>query len=147
MYHEKSQRVLEKIRKLLNLAHSVNEHEAAAAAAKAQLLLSEYNLTMSGLEEEEAAETLRASLNDHKTRQRLEPWAFMLAATVSTNFDCKYYHNQATGHTVFVGCGADSEVCAWTFGYLYKTLLALASIHMRGPGRRLRSPRSKRAAR
>lgn len=46
-----------------------------------------------------------------------------------------------------VGVGADPEVCGWMYGYLYKTLLRLASEHMRGPARRLRSAKSKREAR
>lgn len=38
-------KVLEKIRRLLALSHSSNEHEAALAAAKAQELLFKYNLS------------------------------------------------------------------------------------------------------
>lgn len=40
------EKILEKIRKLLALAGSSNEHEAAAAAAKAQEILAEYNLDL-----------------------------------------------------------------------------------------------------
>ena len=42
-------KVLDKIRKLLALATSQNENEAAAAAEKAQALIAEYNLTAQDL--------------------------------------------------------------------------------------------------
>jgi len=41
----------------------------------------------------------------------------------------------------------DPDVCGWTYGYLYKALLALASAYMRGPAKRLRATRSKAMAR
>lgn len=140
-------KIIEKIRKLLRLSRSNNEFEAAAAAAKAQELLSEYNLSMDSITPEERAAGLRASREHKKTRQRLEIWAHGLASGVGNAFDCKYYHDPDVGETVFVGCEPDPIVCSWTYGYLYKTLLALASAHMRGPARRLRSPKSKTAAR
>ena len=144
---EKKKRIIDKIRKLLRLSSSSNEHEAAAAAAKAQELLSEYNLSLDSMITEECASEMTASRAYKKTRQRLESWAYTLASGVSNAFDCKYYHDPDVGETVFVGCEPDTSVCSWTYGYLYKTLLSLASAHMRGPARRLRSTRSKKAAR
>ncbi len=139
-------RIIEKIRKLLALAKSDNEHEAANAAAKAQELLSQYNLSMSdipaGDDGKVHADTTRA-----RTRQRLEKWARALAHHTAKNFDCAWYH-QTDGHTCFVGVGADQEVCSWTYGYLYKTLLRMGSKYMLTPKcRRLRSSRSKTSAR
>lgn len=141
------EKILEKIRKLLRLSGSDNEHEAAAAAAKAQQLLSEHNLTIGNITPEQAAKEFTASHARRKTRQRLEHWAHNLAAGVASAFDCKYYHKLTTGETVFVGCGPDPDVCGWTYGYLYKALLALASAHMHGPAKRLRANSSKVAAR
>lgn len=43
-------RILDKIQKLLALANSSNEHEAKAASARAQALLTKYNLTMADAE-------------------------------------------------------------------------------------------------
>ena len=42
--------IIEKIKKLLALANSSNEHEAALAASHAQRLLSEHNLAMADIE-------------------------------------------------------------------------------------------------
>lgn len=46
-----------------------------------------------------------------------------------------------------IGVGADPEVCGWMYSYLYKTLLRLASAHMKTECRRLRSIASKKQAR
>lgn len=144
---EEQKKIIERIRKLLQLLRSSNEHEAAAAAAKAQELLSEYNLSMDSIKPGQQSAELRASRAYKKTRQRLETWAFRLASGVASAFDCKYYHDPDVGETVFVGCEPDPTIASWTYGYLYKTLLAFASSYMRGPARRLRSTKSKTTAR
>ncbi|MDP3427015.1 MAG: DUF2786 domain-containing protein, partial [Humidesulfovibrio sp.] len=143
MSHE---RILAKIRKLLSLSKSDNEHEAATAAAKAQELLSQYNLSMSDIPADDDGK-IRAATAKARTRQRLEKWASALACRTAKAFDCAYFHH-FEGSTCFVGVGADQEVCAWTYGYLYKTLLRMGSKYMLSPRfRRLRSSRSKALAR
>jgi hypothetical protein len=137
------QRLIDRIRKLLKLSESANEHEAAAAAAKAHALLSEYNLSVSDVSDDSGAQG--ASRVATKTRQRLERWAFNLAAFTADAFDCSYFHS-TSGKTTFVGVGPDPEVCAWTFSYLYKSMLRMASAYMKTKTR-LRSTSSKNAAR
>lgn len=137
-------RIIERIRKLLRLSHSVNPYEAALAAERVQRMLSEYNLTLDGIGEEEAE---KARQINRKTRKDLEEWAHILASRTASVFDCRYFHDPNTGETSFIGVGADPEVCGWMYGYLYKTLLRLASEHMHGPARRLRSAKSKHEAR
>ncbi len=136
-------RIIERIRKLLRLSQSANPHEAALAAERVQQMLSEYNLTMDSIGCD--AETASARQVNRKTRKVLEKWAYVLADRTAQVFDCDYYHDEFSGETSFVGVGADPEVCGWMYGYLYKTLLRLASEHMRS--RRLRSAKSKREAR
>lgn len=138
-------RIIERIRKLLRLSESANPYEAALAAERVQQMLSEYNFTMDSIGCD--AETTSARQVNRKTRKALEKWAYVLAARTARVFDCDYYHDEFIGETSFVGVGADPEVCGWMYGYLYKTLLRLASEHMRGPARRLRSAKSKREAR
>jgi len=137
--------IIKRIQKLLGLSASENEHEAAAAAAKAQALLAKYNLEMTdipGLESRSGkAEEAKA-----RTRQKLERWAYSLARVTADAFDCDYYHSP-NGHTVFIGVGVDQEVCAWTYTYLYRTLLRMGSTYLRTQCRRLRSNRSKKMAR
>ena len=138
-------KIIDKIRKLLSLSKSDNEHEAAAAAAKAHELLSRYNLSMSDVPDQNNAQA--ATTASSKTRQRLEKWAFTLAWDTAYAFDCKYWHQAGDSRTVFVGVGADPEVCSWTYSYLYKTLLRMGSAYLRGPCRRLRTSKSRREAR
>lgn len=122
-------RIIDRVRKLLNLSESGNEHEAAAAAAKAQALLAEYNLQMSDIPED--GRGCSATTSDVRTRIKLEKWAFGLAHKTAKAFSCDYYHS-SRGRTTFVGVGADAEVCAWTFSYLYRSLMRMASEYMRG---------------
>lgn len=139
-------RIIRKIRNLLSLAKSDNEHEAASAAAKAQELLSQYNLSMSDIPTGDDGK-VRAGTAKARTRQRLEKWATALACLTARAFDCAYYHH-TEGSTCFVGVGMDQEVCSWTYGYLYKKLLRMGARHMQTPRcRRLRCNRSKAQAR
>lgn len=137
--------ILEKIKKLLRLSQSGNIHEAAAAAAKAQELLAKYNVARESIRLED--DPLEAQRIHKKTRQRLEDWAYSLARCCAEAFDCRFYHIPYAGDTVFVGVGADPEVCAWMYGYLYKTLLRLASTYIRIECKRLRSNASRKNAR
>ena len=113
-------RIIERIRKLLRLSRSENPYEAALAAERVQRMLSEYNLTLEGIVDEE---TEKARQINRKTRKDLEEWAHILAGRTASVFDCQYFHDPNTGETSFVGVGADPEVCGWMYGYLYKTLL------------------------
>jgi hypothetical protein len=122
-------RIIDRVRKLLNLSESGNEYEAAAAAAKAQALLAEYNLQMSDIPEDGRGGS--ATTSDVRTRIKLEKWAFSLANKTAKAFSCDYYHS-SLGRTTFVGVGADAEVCAWTFSYLYRSLMRMAREYMRG---------------
>ena len=102
-------RIIERIRKLLRLSRSENPYEAALAAERVQRMLSEYNLTLEGIVDEE---TEKARQINRKTRKDLEEWAHILAGRTASVFDCQYFHDPNTGETSFVGVGADPEVCA-----------------------------------
>lgn len=119
------ERIIEKVRKLLALSNSSNEHEAALAAAHAQRLLAEHNLAMSELEvkEEGAGE---AELLVAKT---VAKWLSSLFATVANAFDCFpiVTTNQDNSRLRFIGVGEDPGVAACTLQYLIKDLRRLAS--------------------
>lgn len=140
----KHEDIVRRIRKLLGLTRSSNANEAAIAAERAQALLAEYNLTLAEISETDSA---RVQVIEHRTRKRLENWAYALAGQTARAFDCSYFHNEHTGKTSFVGVDADAEVCAWMYGYLYKTLMRLATRYMHVRGQRLRTPSSIREAR
>ena len=121
--------IIEKIKKLLALANSSNEHEAALAASHAQRLLSEHNLAMADIE---AAHTPdKADKVETTVSKTLPKWMRHLSAGVSTAFDCQAIHHPATGKMTFIGVGADVQVAAYTFAYLDRTVRTLCSNYIK----------------
>jgi hypothetical protein len=121
--------VIEKIKKLLSLANSSNEHEAALAAAHAQRLLSEHNLGMADIDAAHKPDSAeRVELHAAKT---LPKWLRYLSAGVCNAFDCQAIHQPATGKLTFIGVGADAPVAAYTFSYLERTVRTLCSSYMK----------------
>ncbi|MGB4598452.1 MAG: DUF2786 domain-containing protein [Trichlorobacter sp.] len=123
------ERVIEKVRKLLALSNSSNEHEAALAAAHAQRLLAEHNLAMSELEvrEEGAGE---AELLVART---VPKWLSALFATVANGFDCfPIVTSSATCSRLrFIGVGEDPAVASCTLQFLMQELRRLATAYLR----------------
>jgi hypothetical protein len=123
------EKIIDKIRKLLALANSSNEHEAALAAAHAQRLLSEHNLAMTDIESEQKPQSAdKVEANVSKT---LPKWVRHLSAGVCTAFDCQAIHHPALGKMTFIGVGADVQIAAYTFAYLDKTVRRLCSSYIK----------------
>lgn len=121
--------IIEKIKKLLALANSSNEHEAALAAAHAQRLLSEHNLAMADIEA--AHKPDKADKVETAVSKSLPKWLRHLSAGVSTAFDCQAVHHPATGRMTFIGVGADVQIAAYTFTYLERTVRKLCATYMK----------------
>jgi hypothetical protein len=121
--------IIEKIKKLLALANSSNEHEAALAASHAQRLLSEYNLAMADIEATKQPDT--ADRVETSVSKTLPKWMRHLSGGVSTAFDCQAIHHPATGKMTFIGVGADVQVAAYTFAYLDSTIRQLCTTYMK----------------
>lgn len=121
--------IIEKIRKLLALANSTNEHEAALAASHAQRLLSEHNLAMADIEPDnkpDSADRLETTVS-----KTLPKWIRHLSAGICTAFDCQAIHNPAIGKLTFIGVGADVQVAVYTFAFLDRTIRRLCSNYIR----------------
>jgi len=121
--------IIEKIKKLLALANSSNEHEAALAAGHAQRLLSEHNLAMADIEaahRPDKADTVETAVS-----KSLPKWLRHLSAGISTAFDCQAIHHPATGKMTFIGVGADVQIAAYTFTYLDRTIRKLCGTYMK----------------
>lgn len=121
--------IIEKIRKLLALANSSNEHEAALAAAHAQRLLSEHNLAMADIASEQKPQS--ADKVEAQVSKTLPKWVRHLSAGICTAFDCQAIHHPAIGKMTFIGVGADVQIAAYTFAYLDKTVRRLCSSYMK----------------
>mgnify|MGYP001809597840 CR=1 FL=1 len=122
-------RIIERVRKLLALSNSSNEHEAALAAAHAQRLLSEHNLAMSELEVQEEG----AGEVELQVAKVVPKWLSSLFATVANAFDCFpiVTGNQTCSRLRFIGVGEDPGVAACTLQFLMKELRRLASVYLR----------------
>jgi hypothetical protein len=126
---DKKTQVIDKIRKLLALSNSTNEHEAALAASHAQRLLSEHNLAMADIEPDnkpQSADKVEATVS-----KTLPKWVRHLSAGVCTAFDCQAIHNPVVGKMTFIGVGADVQIAAYTFAYLDKTVRKLCANYMK----------------
>lgn len=121
--------VIEKIRKLLALANSSNEHEAALAAAHAQRLLSEHNLAMADIKAAHRPD--KADKVETDVSKTLPKWMRHLSAGVSSAFDCQAIHHPAAGKMTFIGVGADVQIAAYTFAYLDRTVRKLCGTYMK----------------
>ena len=121
--------VVEKIKKLLALAHSSNEHEAALAAGHAQRLLSEHNLAMADIVAAHRPDM--ADKVETTVAKTLPKWLRHLSAGVSNAFDCQAVHHPATGKMTFIGVGADVQVAVYTLTYLDRTVRTLCGIYMK----------------
>jgi len=121
--------VIEKIKKLLALSKSCNEHEAALAASHVQRLLSEHNLAMADIETSPKPE--KADRVETTVSRTLPKWVRHLCAGVSSAFDCQAIHHPATGIMSFIGVGADVQIAAYTFCHLDKTIRRLSAAYMK----------------
>lgn len=122
--------VIEKIRKLLALSHSCNEHEAALAARHAQRMLAAHNLALADIET--AASDGRAEQVELAAPRKLPKWSRLLSAGVGDAFDCRALHHPVRGVLIFIGAGADPHVAAHTYAYVERTLRRLCRTHLQG---------------
>lgn len=117
----------DKIRKLLQLAESPNEHEAKAALLKARQLMAEHKLTEAELKdvEKQAVKDIRTDITCSKRRN---PWVIPLSAVIGENYCCKGYRNrrygEQTNYVGFIGLEDDVEICVEIFKYAVDCVLA-----------------------
>jgi hypothetical protein len=121
--------IIEKIKKLLALSASANEHEAALAASHVQRLLSEHNLALADIDATERP--VKAERIETAVAKTLPKWVRHLSAGVCDAFDCQAIHHPAAGKMTFIGVGADVQIAAYTFSYLDTTVRRLCSSYMK----------------
>lgn len=117
----------EKIRKLLALAESPNEHEARSALLKARQLMAEHKLT-----ERDCKDFSKQEVKDIRTditcSKRRNPWIVHLSAVIGENYCCKGYRNrrygEQTNYIGFIGLEDDVEVCVSIFKYAVDCVLS-----------------------
>lgn len=119
-------KVIEKIRKLLALSKSSNEHEAASALAKAQELLDRENLSLHEVGESSVS-GIEPFLVDSKARFLY--WEQLLFKRLAEVCDCFPYSESRRGKISLwvVGHKQDTEVFAYFLDFLRKTIFMLSN--------------------
>lgn len=135
MGKEERQKILEKIKKLLSLSNSLNEHEAELAALRAREILARYNLSLSDTEINND-ESLKSAIRlDIDFNEKWTAATTTLAWAVSNATDCKWFMrynpktyrgDKAAYNIAFIGVGADVQVASYLFTYLYRTMSKLS---------------------
>ena len=120
-----SDRVVDRIRKLLALAQSNNQHEAKLAAERASELLIKHNLTL---------QRVQSPANDYDLRKislglRVP---FEIKCVVSLLQDhffvaCVYdrSHHREAGHLLIIGKKTNTEIATYLFEFLSRTFTKL----------------------
>lgn len=111
---------IEKIRKLLALAESPNEHEARAALLKARELMAEHKLS-----EREVRDASKQKVMNIDTEitcsKRRNPWIVYMSGVIGENYCCKGYRSHIKGRQTqsigFIGLEDDIEICMTVFKY------------------------------
>ena len=109
----------EKIKKLLALSKSPNEHEAQSALTKAQRLMAEHKISM--VEVQDVGKKADIQNTGVTYSARRDPWVLSLSNTIARNYCCEAISSTRPGkqtHTLyFVGLDDDLEICKIAFEY------------------------------
>jgi hypothetical protein len=118
MNMENREMIKDKIRKLLALGSSSNEHEAASAIAKAERMMKQYHLSNSDIRfTQEKIEV---------EKQRAVPeWENLLLSACCFPHNC-YVALTESGEAVITGRHQNAEVSKLMFGYLKETIVRLS---------------------
>lgn len=120
-----SQDYREKIRKLLQLADSPNEHEAKAALLKARELMAEHKLTEEDLKAIDRKVT--TVITKWTCTKRNRPWLVHLASVIGENHCCKaitrHEYLKQTRLIGFVGFPDDIALCTEIYDYAAQFLI------------------------
>jgi hypothetical protein len=116
--------ILEKIKKLFALSGSSNPNEAASAAAKAQALLMQHNLTMAHLEATPEEDEYRCAFIDTGVRV----WSRSLLNTLALNNFCVLVYDRRMKKSALIGKKTDREVVVVLYHSLLAQLQSMAAI-------------------
>lgn len=130
-----------KIRKCLALAKSANEHEAAAALAKARALMDEHDLSLDDIA---LAEISEAKAKGTQT-QRLPLWETTLCHTVRHALGCKVIIDTDL-HRLYIGPGPVPEIAGYAFSVLFRQIKSARQQYIRTHLKRCKPGRKRQRA-
>lgn len=115
------EKILSKIKNLLDLANNnSNENEAIAAALKAQELMAKYNIELDQLEDKKETREIVKEVYRQSGKHEMGKWKIGLAAIIAQNFRCKTYLIGRSSNVVFYGYKEDAKIALQVFTYLYE---------------------------
>ena len=113
-----NEKILEKIKNLLDLANNnPNEHEAMAAALKAQQLMAKHGIDASAIDVDEAKDEIYHAVYADTGKHEMKKWRQSLCVVVVRNFRCEVY--MSGNSVIFYGYKKDAEVALEVFRFLY----------------------------
>lgn len=114
----KNEKIIEKIKNLLDLANNnPNENEAIAAALKAQELMAKYHIDSHDVEDVEITDEI---IENSLIVGNGDKWKFSLASIIAKNFCCKVYYRGRV-EIIFYGYRKDTEIAKSVFQFLFET--------------------------
>lgn len=132
------QKIIDKIAKLLALAESQNEHEAAVAAARAQALMEKHRIDVAMLaqEEETPFEDIAEELFEGG-QKKVATWKKVLLNGICKANSCKCFARKGyrTTDRYIVGTASNRATVAYFYKYLCGEIDRLTAKH-KGAGRR-----------
>ena len=115
--------VAKKVKKLLSLGESNNEHEASLAMLKAQELLDKYNMSLSDVEIQLEEYIFEKVEFEHKKAPK---WIHRLSSIIAQNSYCKLLIGSGSNYIKFFGARPDTEVANYMVNYLHRTINELS---------------------
>lgn len=117
---EKIEKIVDKIKNLLDLANNnPNENEAIAAALKAQELMAKYNIELDQLDTKKENREIVEMIYRNTGKHEMKKWKYGLASVIANNFRCKHYF-LGRSDVVFYGYKEDAKIALQVFTYLYE---------------------------
>lgn len=107
--------IIQKIKKLLALSESSNEHEAKLAMFKAQELLAKHKISLKEIEDHKNIDVIEGKTN---ITFRQGKWKGRLADVIAENFGCYHFYRTNRSHMIiFMGKDEDVTVCTIVLEY------------------------------
>ena len=115
-----NEKIIAKIKNLLDLSTSPNEHEAKAAALKAQELMAKYDIDSQAVVDTTSyMDEIGHIFVEDDGKHSMKKWKVLLAPVIANNFRCKlYFHGNSV---VFYGYKRDANIASEVFKFLFTT--------------------------
>ena len=124
---EDTAKALDRVRKLLALSKSSNEHEAAQAAALAQRIMEEHRLSMAMLDASGAGDAPMVWDDPLDSGGRMGTWRIRLALAVANTNGCEIISIRGGGVTLrVVGRASDATTVRYLYAFCVRAIDGLA---------------------